>query len=884
MATGTNFYGRTTELAQLQSLFEQAATPGAGPRMVTLVAHTGVGKTRLAHEFYRWLSNHPKWDATDYWPDDLGSDKDTLRSNPELPANHLGKPLFLWWGMRAANTTDRNHADEGAMSRAASALRHLRTINENMLEKIRDQGVAEGHGMMFEGLLGPVLNLLRAGATGFEHKRARTKSTLEERNEELLSCSNELLDALRFFLHGKKIPVVVLVDDAQWIDVGSLDFLTRLWAAAGRNNWPLLVLATHWEQEWNENYLKKGRERAATLARFYGEGAGQVDGRASTLLLVNSPPADLAAWVRAELPGLTDKQVDLLVNKAGANFLQLTQNVRSLQIRPEYYFVAATTKGALTPAGERHVDNFKAEPVARATQMFQQLSTDVQSALGWSSYFGQRFLRDVAAAFAARMSVKMAVKTETEPEIALRKAVDPLAILAQASAAAASLTEFRQGAFHHAAHEHISELFGDIKVAQEEALLDVLRAWINDSFDASGERLQSAPSSKCCIALPEDEQRMLLGRMSPNGAGSEDLKTLVRAGSLALPLYLSIGSMRLARAWAECLDEHFDQVRVHLGPTSRLVLAGQLVSTQEAPAIDTGIRLLEDLRAAVASGALQMSAIPLASRPAYQAGLCTSLAAAYIRRAKVPESNARSEARTLLLQDARALLDEAKALLPYMDLTSDQRELERIRLILLASECPSRSDESAHDASDSPLGELDKAIARLRRFSNADQDLEVRQLLANALEARASSRPSQSHQAKFDDLKEAEEIRSSFESVFSNRQAVLALAVLRWELWKYGTKKAKVLTHLKLLEKIAEDKRLIALAAEGDNSSLKLLRDACTELAAVDSQPDSEGFRARGVEYGNRLSLLSEPSDSGEYPASETVVQPGRKRGFTRED
>jgi hypothetical protein len=879
----STFYGRAAELAQLQTLFEQAATPGAGPRMVTLVAHTGVGKTRLAHEFYRWLSNHPKWDAADYWPDDLGSDKDTLRSNPELPANHLGKPLFLWWGMRAANTTDRNHADESAISREASALLYLQEMNARAGHTVVDAALTRAGDIALSSMASGLSSFSQWALGQISQNKVRAPGSLGKKAQEDEQLATRLINALTPFFVMRKLPVVVFVDDAQWIDTGSLDFLTRLWDAARRNNWPLLVLATHWETEWNQNLRKQGEERAATLARFYGEGAGQVDDRASTLLLVNSPPVDLAAWVRAELPGLTPKQVDLLVDKAGANFLQLTQNVRSLQINPQYYFVGATAKGALTPAGERHVDNFKAEPVARATQMFQQLSTDVQSALGWSSYFGQRFLRDVAAAFAIRMSVKMAVKTETEPDVALGKAVHPLAILAQASTAAASLTEFRQGAFHHAAQEHISELFGDIQVAQEEALLDVLRAWINDSFDASGERLQSAPSSKCCIALPEDEQRMLLGRMSPNGAGGEDLKTLVRAGSLALPLYLSIGSMRLARAWAECLDEHFDQVRVHLGPTSRLALAEQLVSTQEAPAIDTGIRLLEDLRAAVASGALQISAIPLASRSAYQAGVCTSLAAAYIRRAKAPESNARSEARLLLLQDARALLDEAKALLPYMDLTSDQRELERIRLILLASECPSSSEESDHDAIDFRLGELDQAIELLRRFPNAAQNLEVQQLLANALEARASSRPSQSHQAKFDDLKAAEEIRSSFEYVIPNRQTVLAVASLRWELWNYE-KKAKVPTHLKLLEKIADDKRLFALATEGDNNALKLLRDACSELARDNSQADPERLRARADEYRDRLKSLSQPADSGVEAANRSVVQQGKKRGFSRED
>jgi hypothetical protein len=50
----TSFFGREEELARLQRLFELAAERDSkgrsvhGPRMALIVAHTGVGKTRLA--------------------------------------------------------------------------------------------------------------------------------------------------------------------------------------------------------------------------------------------------------------------------------------------------------------------------------------------------------------------------------------------------------------------------------------------------------------------------------------------------------------------------------------------------------------------------------------------------------------------------------------------------------------------------------------------------------------------------------------------------------------------------------------------------------------------------------------------------------------------
>ena len=196
----STFYGRAAELAQLQTLFEQAATPGAGPRMVTLVAHTGVGKTRLAHEFYRWLSNHPKWDATDYWPDDLGSDKDTLRSNPELPANHLGKPLFLWWGMRAANTADRNHADESAISREASALLYLQEMNARAGHTVVDAALTRAGDIALSSMASGLSSFSQWALGQISQNKVRAPGSLGKKAQEDEQLATRLINALTPFL------------------------------------------------------------------------------------------------------------------------------------------------------------------------------------------------------------------------------------------------------------------------------------------------------------------------------------------------------------------------------------------------------------------------------------------------------------------------------------------------------------------------------------------------------------------------------------------------------------------------------------------------------------------------------------------------------------
>lgn len=121
------FFGRERELARLQQLFEEAAG-GGGPRMAVVVAHTGVGKTRLAQELYRWLSTHPRWDATDFWPDDLGLEQQSLKVNPDLPSELTVRPAFVWWGVRATSTIDRNASEVACIVEHCSRLRHLRKL------------------------------------------------------------------------------------------------------------------------------------------------------------------------------------------------------------------------------------------------------------------------------------------------------------------------------------------------------------------------------------------------------------------------------------------------------------------------------------------------------------------------------------------------------------------------------------------------------------------------------------------------------------------------------------------------------------------------------------------------------------------------------------
>jgi hypothetical protein len=100
----TVFCGRVAEMAALQQSFERIKA-GDGPELFVILAEAGLGKTRLAQEFYNWLSTrHDGVGGHGYWPDELDQRDNNLMVNPRpedcLPRHDLP---YLWWGLRLAD-------------------------------------------------------------------------------------------------------------------------------------------------------------------------------------------------------------------------------------------------------------------------------------------------------------------------------------------------------------------------------------------------------------------------------------------------------------------------------------------------------------------------------------------------------------------------------------------------------------------------------------------------------------------------------------------------------------------------------------------------------------------------------------------------------------
>jgi len=78
----------------------QVKGPGPKPHFVLLLADSGLGKTRIFHEFYHQISVEEKdSDRNGYWPDRLCEDFQAMRVNAAV-CNPARPIPWLWWGLR----------------------------------------------------------------------------------------------------------------------------------------------------------------------------------------------------------------------------------------------------------------------------------------------------------------------------------------------------------------------------------------------------------------------------------------------------------------------------------------------------------------------------------------------------------------------------------------------------------------------------------------------------------------------------------------------------------------------------------------------------------------------------------------------------------------
>lgn len=344
----TQFIGRAQELDLIKGCWEKAKK--REPQVVNLIADTGVGKTRIVHAFYEWLSldalQSDDVNQNVYWPKTLGTSRQ--RSVNPL-ASEFGTFDFkddsipwLWWGMY---WTDVDGEQTVALSQFYDQLvNHLKML-EIEQETKRKNWKAVLESFAEEGLdfaldfvpgatqvknVGKLLNKVQSNrkrrdelARGLAQKQL---SLVERMEEDILQRLGRLYNSTK---GGVSVtPLVIFLDDIHFAtdkrkDGKTLSFLEGILRQSAQNHWPLLVIATHWESEWRDHLNGPTLEEGKPWRRIIDglENKEDLDKPTCSSLQIsnidinNIDENQLREVIKSTLPGLNEDNRGLILNR-----------------------------------------------------------------------------------------------------------------------------------------------------------------------------------------------------------------------------------------------------------------------------------------------------------------------------------------------------------------------------------------------------------------------------------------------------------------------------------------------------------------------------------------------------------------------------------------
>lgn len=475
------FCGRERDLDRLHEAW-RAVAEGGGPRLVVLLAESGLGKTRLVQEFYaRLAADHRSPEGEGYWPPRLGRNDQNLVVNPDLAAVDGAQVMpFLWWALRLVDPEGRNRVLSGAVATYLKALTpHLQPMYRAQRQKRRwlEGGrVVGGAALGFIPLLGGLVDL---GKAAFEleqlRREVRADRALSPEEAERQAGSDLTarivgdLEQLFRGGHGEAaIPMVWVVDDAHFspADPGLTALFERVLAAAQEHGWPLLIVVTHWEREWHAQRVGEGGSVAAVIERSYRP--PNPDWRPTALTPLAGD--ELAPALAAQLPGLSAAQRARLLERAGGNPRFLDEVVR-LCLGRARYFEGRDPTGPLTDRGLADVLAASTSLHDLVEKRFRDAPEAVRTLVSLSSLQGVRLLYLVSRGVLDRLRVHGHALQAERPREALELARTPYAFL---NLLDGQLAEFSQQVFFEVAREGIEDLV-DAEQA-DRALIEALRA------------------------------------------------------------------------------------------------------------------------------------------------------------------------------------------------------------------------------------------------------------------------------------------------------------------------------------------------------------------------------------------------------------------------
>lgn len=399
-----NFFGRETELAKIQKQWEAIVSGKTeASNILVITGSTGEGKTRLVQRFYETLANDAAWNPTEkaYWPSVFQKDEPYLRVKPDMEDYQpAGPPRFIWLGMRWQNRELRNLEERRCP--IPEVRKELRLHNDQIKkhktiwEKLWGVAKPEMFGGVKESALEKIIEYLPINGFALKvigsfgkivHETNQLNKSLKEKTEEINAGDIEaLIDDLEIYFSSKvALPLILFLDDAQWIDESTLKFIDIFAKEVRNKKLPVFMVITHWVAEWNE---LKERPESLNLRSICDFSQAEV----MDLSVVDATV--MRNFMLSKLPGLNYKQQKILIEKSCNNFLSLEENIGYLLDTPEN-FVDENVAKSLSEIGENEITTWESDRSKRIKLQFNKLEKDAKRVLGWSSQIGVRFLADV---------------------------------------------------------------------------------------------------------------------------------------------------------------------------------------------------------------------------------------------------------------------------------------------------------------------------------------------------------------------------------------------------------------------------------------------------------------------------------------------------------
>ncbi|WP_050905554.1 AAA family ATPase [Vibrio campbellii] len=384
------FTGREQELNILKSAWDKALQGQA--QWVSIYAESGIGKTRLAYEFYHYFTQTTNQISSGstikgYWPDKLSLDNHDLKLNPDISQfsndtiSSLDELPSLWWGMRCSEKGRRNSSNSSSAiyDYLPQLLPHLAILKSISARQDNYKNVAIDLGkkaisMATGGVIdvGIMLYELCENLDTLSKNTYSTNSRVayEQQRQEL---SESVLKAFRT-IRKKQVPLVLVVDDIQFIDSETLAFIEALKDIA---NQKLLIITTCWAREWSSHPL------AESISGFSGEF------REIELSTVNGDSVD--AILQNTLPGLSKHHRTAIATRSDGNLQYLYEICYLLKENPEEFFIDENPSNDFFPGADEILlsERFNIERLIK--ERFSKLHPDVKSMLVAGSFQGPKF-------------------------------------------------------------------------------------------------------------------------------------------------------------------------------------------------------------------------------------------------------------------------------------------------------------------------------------------------------------------------------------------------------------------------------------------------------------------------------------------------------------